>query len=70
MNVIENAKAKAVLAQADIILKKEISENSYYEYMIGKNKKAYFQGYEDGHGMDGTKTKELRRTAFFIDFSS
>lgn len=56
--------------QANKILKKEYSEDAYYEYSIWENygkKRAYFQGYESGHGKINQFTKELRRTAFYVD---
>lgn len=66
----EKKQLEKIKEQADIILKKEESEHSYYEYSIwAKNgkKRAYFQGFESGHGMDGNKIKELRRTGFYVD---
>ncbi|MCK5281828.1 MAG: hypothetical protein KAK00_00300 [Nanoarchaeota archaeon] len=70
MNENEKKQLEKIKEQADIILKKEESEKSYYEYNLWERngkKIAYFNGFESGHGMDGCKIKELRRTGFYVD---
>ena len=66
----EKKQLDEIREKATEILKKECSENSYYTYSIWEKnnmRRAYFAGYESGHGMNGDKEKQLRRTGFFVD---
>ena len=64
---------KKIKGEAEKILHKEYTQKTYYTYTIWEKsgkKRAYFVAQEPGHGFDGEKIKELRRTNFYVDMIS